>query len=120
MPASTWQAPTENRSWPQQPAALSAPGSFGAYGNTVDIDHGRGIMTRYAHLSSIRVGVGDKVEMGERIGGMGSTGRSTGTHLHYEVRIDGQPVNPRPFVEASNYLLAFKKDTAGPALASNQ
>ena len=95
-------------------------GPFGAYGNTVDIDHGRGIMTRYAHMSSIRVGVGDKVAMGDRIGGMGSTGRSTGTHLHYEVRIDGQPVNPRPFVEASNYLLAFKKDAAGPELASAQ
>lgn len=95
-------------------------GSFGAYGNTVDIDHGRGILTRYAHLSSINVGVGDKVEMGERIGGMGSTGRSTGTHLHYEVRIDGQPVNPRPFVEASNYLLAFNKDTADTTLASAQ
>ncbi len=95
-------------------------GPFGAYGNAVDIDHGRGIMTRYAHMSSIRVSVGDKVEMGDRIGGMGSTGRSTGTHLHYEVRIDGQPVNPRPFVEASNYLLAFKKDAAGPSLASAQ
>jgi len=91
--------------------------SFGAYGNTVDIDHGRGILTRYAHLSSMRVGVGDTVAMGDRIGGMGSTGRSTGTHLHYEVRIDGQPVNPRPFVEASNYLLAFKKDAVGPSLA---
>ncbi|MBS3960722.1 MAG: peptidoglycan DD-metalloendopeptidase family protein [Sandarakinorhabdus sp.] len=89
-------------------------GSFGAYGKTVDIDHGRGILTRYAHLSSIRVSVGDKVEMGERIGGMGSTGRSTGTHLHYEVRIDGRAVNPRPFLEASDYLLAFGTDSAGP------
>lgn len=95
-------------------------GPFGAYGNAVDIDHGRGIMTRYAHLSSIRVSVGDKVAMGDRIGGMGSTGRSTGTHLHYEVRIDGQPVNPRPFVEASNYLLAFNKDMSEQSLASAQ
>jgi len=95
-------------------------GGFGAYGNTVDIDHGRGILTRYAHLSSIRVSVGDTVAMGDRIGGMGSTGRSTGTHLHYEVRIDGRPVNPRPFVDASNYLLAFNKDAASPTLASAQ
>lgn len=91
---------------------------FGAYGNTVDIDHGRGIMTRYAHLSSIRVSVGDTVAMGEHIAGMGSTGRSTGTHLHYEVRIDGQAVNPRPFIEASTYLLAFQKEPVGPRLAS--
>lgn len=93
-------------------------GRFGGYGNCVDIDHGHGIITRYGHLSSISVGVGDKVSVGEKIGGMGSTGRSTGTHLHYEVRIDGQPVNPRPFIEASNYLLAFQKESFGPVLAS--
>lgn len=89
---------------------------FAGYGNCIEIDHGRGIVTRYGHLSSIGVKVGDKVAMGEKIGGMGSTGRSTGTHLHYEVRIDGQPVNPRPFVEASSYLLAFQKEAAGPTL----
>ncbi len=89
-------------------------GRFGGYGNCIDIDHGRGIITRYGHLSSIGVNVGDKVEMGEKIGGMGSTGRSTGTHLHYEVRIDGQAVNPRPFIEASNYLLGFRKEAFGP------
>jgi murein DD-endopeptidase MepM/ murein hydrolase activator NlpD len=92
----------------------------GAYGNMVDIDHGRGILTRYAHLSSIAVSVGDKVEMGERIAAMGSTGRSTGTHLHYEVRIDGQPVNPRPFIESSRYLLAYQQDRMGPDLPSAQ
>jgi murein DD-endopeptidase MepM/ murein hydrolase activator NlpD len=91
---------------------------FGAYGNTVDIDHGRGIMTRYAHLSSFKVQVGDRVAMGQKIAGMGSTGRSTGTHLHYEIRIDGQPVNPRPFVEASSYLLGLRKEPFGPRLAS--
>ncbi|MGQ5701299.1 M23 family metallopeptidase [Sandaracinobacteroides sp. A072] len=89
-------------------------GRFGAYGLAVDIDHGRGITTRYAHLSSVKVSAGDRVDMGQKIGGMGSTGRSTGTHLHYEIRIDGQPVNPRPFVEASTYLLAFQTETAGP------
>lgn len=93
---------------------------YGAYGNTVDIDHGRGILTRYAHLSAIGVSVGDRVDMGERIAAMGSTGRSTGTHLHYEVRIDGQPVNPRPFIESSRYLLAYRQGTMGPELASAQ
>ena len=95
-------------------------GRYGAYGNTVDIDHGRGILTRYAHLSSIGVSVGDKVDMGQRIGGMGSTGRSTGTHLHYEVRIDGQPVNPRPFIESSRFLLAYQQESMGPELPSAQ
>lgn len=93
---------------------------FAGYGNCIDIDHGHGIITRYAHLSSIDVEVGDRVSMGQKIGGMGSTGRSTGTHLHYEVRIDGRPVNPRPFVDSSNYILAFKQDSFGPELASAQ
>lgn len=91
---------------------------FGAYGNTVDIDHGKGLMTRYAHLSTIRVSVGDRVVMGQRIGGMGSTGRSTGTHLHYEIRVDGQPVNPRPFLDSSRYILAFQQAPAGPVLTT--
>jgi murein DD-endopeptidase MepM/ murein hydrolase activator NlpD len=91
---------------------------FGAYGNAIDIDHGRGILTRYAHLSSINVSVGDRVGMGQHIGGMGSTGRSTGTHLHYEVRIDGQPVNPRPFIDSSRYLLAYQ-GTMGPELPAS-
>lgn len=93
-------------------------GRFGAYGNAIDIDHGRGIITRYAHLSKVRTKVGERVKMGERIGDMGSTGRSTGTHLHYEVRIDGRAVDPRPFIEASSYLLAFKRETVGPQLTS--
>jgi len=91
---------------------------YGAYGNTVDIDHGRGILTRYAHLYSIHVAVGDKVGIGERIATMGSTGRSTGTHLHYEVRIDGQPVNPRPFIESSRFLLAYQQKSMGPELSA--
>ncbi|WP_448582899.1 M23 family metallopeptidase [Thermaurantiacus sp.] len=85
---------------------------FGAYGLAVDIDHGHGILTRYAHLSRIDVKVGDKVRMGQRIGGMGSTGRSTGTHLHFEVRIDDRPVNPRPFLESARYVLAMQPSAA--------
>jgi murein DD-endopeptidase MepM/ murein hydrolase activator NlpD len=70
----------------------------GAYGNMVVIDHGFGISTRYAHLDSFRVKVGDAVHRGEVVGYAGSTGRSTGTHLHYEVLVYGQHLNPLQFL----------------------
>lgn len=69
------------------------------YGNVVEVDHGAGLMTRYAHLSGFSAHVGDKVARGDTIGRMGSTGRSTGTHLHFEVRLNGDAVNPRRFLE---------------------
>jgi murein DD-endopeptidase MepM/ murein hydrolase activator NlpD len=78
----------------------------GGYGNYVEIDHGAGITTRYGHMSKILVKKGEKVTRGEQVGKMGSTGRSTGSHLHYEVRVDGQSVNPMPFLEASERVLA--------------
>jgi murein DD-endopeptidase MepM/ murein hydrolase activator NlpD len=81
----------------------------GGYGNLVEIDHGRGISTRYGHMSAILVHEGDHVTRGEQIGRMGSTGRSTGNHLHYEVRIDGRPVNPIPFMKSTDYVLAMQK-----------
>ncbi|QIL01944.1 M23 family metallopeptidase [Sphingomonas sinipercae] len=81
----------------------------GGYGNLIKIDHGRGIETRYGHLSSIGIQPGQKVTRGQLIGRMGSTGRSTGSHLHYEVRIDGRPVNPIPFMKSTDYLMAMKK-----------
>ncbi|MEL6643424.1 MAG: DUF5930 domain-containing protein [Pseudomonadota bacterium] len=71
------------------------------YGRLVTIRHDFGFETRYAHLARIRVNVGDKVSRGDRIGDMGNSGRSTGTHLHYEVRIDGDPVNPMKFIKAA-------------------
>jgi murein DD-endopeptidase MepM/ murein hydrolase activator NlpD len=73
----------------------------GGYGNTVVIRHAFGIETLYAHLSSINVRVGQRVSRGDRIGGMGTTGRSTGVHLHYEVRLGGTPVNPMTYIRAA-------------------
>jgi murein DD-endopeptidase MepM/ murein hydrolase activator NlpD len=72
------------------------------YGNLVRIKHDFGLETRYGHLSKIRVTVGQKVSRGDRIGDMGNTGRSTGTHLHYEVRTNGSAVNPMTFIKAAN------------------
>jgi len=89
---------------------------FGGYGNMVDIDHGKGIATRYGHMSRIVAHAGDRVKRGDLIGYVGSTGRSTGSHLHYEVRIDGHAVNPIPFLQSANYLVAVK-DQQGKAVA---
>lgn len=70
----------------------------GGYGNVVDIDHGNGYITRYGHCSKLLVKVGDLVHAGDLIAKVGSTGHSTGAHLHFEVWINGQPVNPRPYL----------------------
>ncbi len=71
---------------------------FGSYGNYVQIEHGGELQTRYAHLSSYTVSAGDTVRKGDLIGYIGSTGRSTGPHLHYEVRVDGEAVDPIPYM----------------------
>lgn len=76
-------------------------GRLAGYGNLVKIQHEFGIETRYAHQSRLRVKVGQRVSRGERIGDMGNTGRSTGTHLHYEVRVGGRPVNPMTYIKAA-------------------
>jgi len=76
-------------------------GRQSGYGNVVKIRHGFGFVTVYAHLNKIIVTQGEKVSKGDVIGGMGSTGRSTGTHLHYEIRVDGSPVNPMQYMKAA-------------------
>lgn len=80
---------------------VTAAGRESGYGNVVRIRHEFGFETVYGHQSVIRVKVGQQVSRGERIGDMGSTGRSTGSHLHYEVRVNGQPVNPMTYLEAA-------------------
>lgn len=85
---------------------VAESGRRGGYGNLVEIDHGKGIATRYGHLSKLLVPTGARVTRGQVIGLMGSTGRSTGSHLHYEVRMDGRAVNPVPFLTSADYLLA--------------
>ena len=73
-------------------------GMESGYGKVLVLDHGYGVKTRYAHLSAIDVKVGDRVARGGKIGSVGNTGRSTGPHLHYEVRVNGMPENPRKFI----------------------
>ncbi len=102
---------------------VSHAGLQGGYGNLVELNHGKGIATRYGHLSKILVADHARVTRGQLIALMGSTGRSTGPHLHYEVRIDGHAVNPVPFLTTADYLLAAQDravraipiSTSGPA-----
>ena len=79
-------------------------GVHGGYGNLVEVDHGNGLATRYGHLSAIEVEEGEAVVAGTVIGKLGSTGRSTGPHLHYETRIDGEAVDPQRFLKAGARL----------------
>ena len=73
-------------------------GTEGGYGKVVVIDHGYGVKTRFGHLSKLEVKTGDRVKRGQVVGAVGNTGRSTGPHLHYEVRVNGIPENPRKFI----------------------
>lgn len=92
------------------PGVVSFVGQRSGYGNVVEIDHGNGLVTRYAHMSGFTAVPGRQVQPGEQIGRIGSTGRSTGPHLHFEVRVHDRPVNPRPFLEAASHV----QQKAGP------
>lgn len=86
------------------PGIVVHAGRKGPYGRTVEIDHGLGVKTRYAHLSSITVKTGDVVAFGKQLGTMGSTGRSTGLHLHYEILLDDEQIDPSKFIEAGYHV----------------
>jgi murein DD-endopeptidase MepM/ murein hydrolase activator NlpD len=85
--------------------------TYGGYGNLVQLEHGKGLETRYGHLSQILVHDGQRVHRGDLIALVGSTGRSTGSHLHYEIRIDGRAVNPMPFLQTADYMTALQNRT---------
>jgi murein DD-endopeptidase MepM/ murein hydrolase activator NlpD len=102
------------RGEPGDPVRAAAAGRViqaernGGYGLMVEVDHGNGITSRYAHLSNIAVSEGAQVEVGSLVGRIGSTGRSTGPHLHYEVRINGEAVDPQRFLRAGLRLEALQ------------
>jgi len=95
---------------------ISFVGRKAGYGNVVEVSHGNGLMTRYAHMSRFHARVGQEVAAGDLIGAIGSTGRSTGPHLHFEVRINDRAVNPRKFLETAPDVL--KEVRRAPELAS--
>jgi murein DD-endopeptidase MepM/ murein hydrolase activator NlpD len=82
----------------------------GGYGNVVVVDHGGGVSTLYAHLSKIMVGAGDELDQGDNLGLVGCTGSCTGDHLHFELRINGQPVDPLPFLPGAALFASGSED----------
>ena len=86
---------------------------FSSYGLYISLDHGGDLETRYAHMSKLAVAAGERVQKGDLIGYVGSTGRSTGPHLHYEVRVDGVAVNPIPYMVESEAQQAFALAQSG-------
>lgn len=99
-------------------AVVGHAGVRGGYGNLIELNHGANIATRYGHLSRIMVSAGERVRRGQLIGLMGSTGRSTGPHLHYEVRIDGRAVNPLPFLQTGQAMAQLQSRSGGGQAAA--
>jgi murein DD-endopeptidase MepM/ murein hydrolase activator NlpD len=98
-------APLNTPIYATAPGVVSFVGVRSGYGNVVEIDHGRGFKTRFAHLNSMAVQAGQRIALGQRVGAMGTTGRSTGVHLHYEVWMNGRPQNPARFMRAGDQLV---------------
>jgi murein DD-endopeptidase MepM/ murein hydrolase activator NlpD len=96
---------------------VSFSGIRSGYGKCVEIEHGNGLMTRYAHMSALRAAIGQPITAGDVIGLIGSTGRSTGPHLHFEVRVNDRPVNPRPFLESAPHVLEKAQGNPGSAFS---
>ncbi len=98
------------------PILATAPGKVvhagwsGKYGKMVEVDHGNGVRTRYGHLYKVLVKKGDEVQYQDHIALMGSTGRSTGSHVHYEVLVNNKPVNPVKFIEAGHHVFKSEQD----------
>lgn len=103
-------APTGTPVLATAPGQVVTAGNAGPYGRMVEIDHSLGLRTRYAHLRKINVRVGDKVELGQMVGIVGSSGRSTGAHLHYEVLYQDQALDPTNFIEAGYNVLSDDKN----------
>jgi murein DD-endopeptidase MepM/ murein hydrolase activator NlpD len=103
-PGLDFGAPRGSEVMATAPGRVIEAGRSGPYGNLVEIDHGMGVITRYGHLKAILVEKGEEVELRQPIGVIGSTGRSTGRHLHYEVRVDEIAFDPARFIEAGRYL----------------
>jgi len=98
-------APYRSAVYSTAPGVVIFTGWQEGYGRTVEVDHGHGIVTLYAHLHRILVARGERVAVHVKVGELGSTGRSTGPHLHYEIRLDGRPVNPEKFLEAGKNVV---------------
>ena len=116
-----WHEGVDLGAWPGTKVRATAPGVVtyagrkGGYGRFVLVDHGCGIETAYGHLKKIHVKKGDVVDHRHVLGAVGSTGRSTGPHVHYEVRIQGKPVDPYQFIEAGRYVFKEQKLTVADA-----
>ncbi|MBS1183085.1 MAG: mepM 1 [Proteobacteria bacterium] len=102
-----FRSPTGTDIRPTAPGVVTVAGWSGGYGNLVEVDHGNGVTTRYGHMSRIVARVGDRVSRDTVIGEVGSTGRSTGPHLHYETRLNGAPLNPVNYINAGSRLASL-------------